>query len=317
MYLGIDVGGTNLKSGIIDEKGKLLYQFTVPTNASKGKIAVLRGISNLITKAVSANPDIKSVGIGIGGVVDNDGIVKIVPTMPDWENIDLAKHLSKTFDFPIFVENDARIAALAEMLVGSCRSEYDFLFLSMGTGISGAIVYDRQIIKGVHGGAGDIGHIFVDMYKAVTKRAIAYQIGNLEQYVGKNHIAEYAEKVVKKSDNTILHDYDKLDPFFLSEAVSKGDKVAAEIFTEIGRILGVGIASALNLLDLSLVVFSGGLAQSHHSLFNAAYESAKARTLPTISENLEFRFSNFARDSGTIGAALFGKMQLENSADDE
>ncbi len=313
MYLGIDVGGTNLKSGITDEKGKLLYQYTTQTQAGKGKIAVLRNIHGLIAKAVAKFPRVKSIGIGIGGVVDNDGIIKIVPTMPDWEYIDLAKLLSKYVDLPIFVENDARIAALAEMMVGSCRKEYDFLYLNMGTGISGAIVYDRQIIKGVHGGAGDIGHLFVDMNKAVTKRAIPYQTGNLEYYVGKNNISDYAEKYIKKNPDTILHKYENLDPYFISEAVTKGDKVAAEIFTEVGRILGVGIASALNLLDLNLVVFGGGLAQSHQSLFNSAYETAKVRCLPSIAENLEFRISNKAKESGIIGAALFGKMMYEST----
>lgn len=313
MYLGIDVGGTNLKSGIIDSKGKLIYQLTVPTNAGKGKIYVLKSIGTLVGKALTNFKGIKSVGIGIGGVVSRKGIVTFAPGMPGWENVDIAKYLNKTYDIPIYVENDACIAALAEMLVGACKRETDFLMVSMGTGISGAIVYDRQIIKGANGGAGDLGHLIIDMKQTVTNQEQVYTTGILEGYVGKNKIAEYAKEQMSKYPNSILNKYEKLDPYFLSDAIMKGDKASGEIFKEIGKILGIGIASALNLLDLSLVVFGGGLAQSHQSLFNAAYETVKKRALPTVAEKLEFRFSKFAKEAGIIGAALLGKIHTEQS----
>jgi glucokinase len=313
MYLGIDVGGTNLKCGIIDEDDNLVYQHTIPTNASKGREAVLRSISNIISRALKNYPDVYTIGIGIGGVVDKRGIVKIAPSMPGWYNVDIAKYLKKTYDLPVFVDNDANIAALAEMNLGCCQNDNDFLYVSLGTGVSAAIVYDRKIIKGVNGGAGDLGHTIIDFNEPVVNPEQPYRTGILEEYVGKNKIAEQAKDVIRKYPNSIMHTYEKLDPYFISQAISKGDKAGTKIFKVAGRTLGIGLASAMNLLDIPLVILGGGLSQSHSIFFKTAFMTIKDRALPTIADKVEFRHSKFIKDTGIIGAALLGRIESERA----
>ncbi len=317
MYLGLDVGGTNTKCGILDEGNNLIYQHTIPTNAAKGRPHVLKSIAGIINRALKYHPDVRAIGIGIGGAVDRDGIVRIAPNLPGWNNVDIAKYLSKSIPLPVFVENDANIAALAEMSLGCCMYESDFLFVSLGSGVSSAIVYDRHILKGVNGGAGELGHIIIDMNATVTNKEQQYKTGILEEYVGKNKIAEQAKEVVEQYPNSVLHTYEKLDPYFISAAVSKGDKAGLKIFKNAGRILGLGLASAMNLLDIPLVILGGGMAQSHQILFQTALNTIKERAMPTIAANAELRFSHFAKETGVIGAALLAKLHLENEETDE
>jgi glucokinase len=313
MYLGIDVGGTNLKCGIIDDGDNLVYQHTIPTNAQKGRDGVLRSISNIIGRALKHYPDVETIGIGIGGVVDRNGIVKIAPNLPGWYNVDVAKYLRKIYDIPVYLDNDANIAALAEMLIGSCKDENDFFYVSLGTGVSAAFVYDRKIIKGVTGGAGDLGHLIMDCNVPIKDQEKPYRTAILEEYIGKNKIAEQAKEVIRKYPNSIMHTYEKLDPYFISMAVTKGDKAGTKIFKVAGRMLGIGLASALNLLDIPLVILGGGLAQSHSIMFKTAYQTIKERALPTVADRLEIRHSHFVKDTGIIGAALYGKYEFEKS----
>jgi len=313
MYLGIDVGGTNLKCGIIDEKNKIVYQHTIPTNAQKGREGVLRSIVSIIGRALKHIPEVETVGIGIGGVVDRNGIVKIAPNLPGWYNVDVAKYVRKTYDLPVYLDNDANIAALAEMLIGVCKNENDFLYVSLGTGVSAAFCYDRKIIKGVSGGAGDLGHLIMDYNVNVKNQEKPYRTAILEEYIGKNKIAEQAKEVIKKYPNSIMHTYEKLDPYFISQAVSKGDKAGTKLFKVAGRMLGIGLASALNILDIPLVVLGGGLAQSHPIMFKTAFHTIKERALPTVADKLEIRYSYFVKDTGIVGAALYGKSEFEKS----
>ncbi len=197
------------------------------------------------------------------------------------------------------------------MTLGCCKNDNDFIYVSLGSGVSAAIVYDRQIIKGVHGGAGDLGHIIIDMNAAVENREQSYKTGILEEYVGKNKIAEQAKEVIKMYPNSIMHTYEKLDPYFISAAVSKGDKAGTKVFKVAGRTLGIGLASAMNLLDIPLVVLGGGMAQSHQILFQTAMNTIKERAMPTIAASAEFRFSHFAKETGVIGAAMMGRIEAE------
>src|SRR3989339_583806 len=157
MYLGIDIGGTNLKSGIVDENGNLIEQLSIPTNAENGPDAVINNIKNIIQEARNNFPDLKSVGIGVPGVVTDEGVVRISPNLPGWVDQPLKKKLTDIISIPIAIDNDANTAAVAELELGAGKGLNNFIYITLGTGVGGAIIINRNIFRGDTGGAGEIG----------------------------------------------------------------------------------------------------------------------------------------------------------------
>lgn len=306
LYLGIDIGASNLKYGIIDANGKIIYQRSQSTNANKGLEYMLVSLKRLIMSMQEKFPRIRAIGVGVPGIVLDDGTVKISPNMPEWVDVPLGKFLTNVFSLPISIDNDANCAAYAEMTLGAGKDFNSFLYVTLGTGVGGAIVYNRMILKGEHNSAGEIGHIIYNPFEALNSKR-PYRTGVLEEYLGKNQISTFAKKFIKDKPDTILHRYEKTDPYFISEAVEKGDEVAIEILRYIGHILGVGLATAMNLLDISVAIIGGGVALAPDHYIESAIETIKERALPHIAESVRILRAQFTKESGFIGSALLAK----------
>ena len=241
------------------------------------------------------------------GLINNEGIIKIAPNLPGWIDINLKEILSKVFPIPITVDNDANTAAFAELMLGAGKNEDNFIYITLGTGIGGSIIINRKIYRGQYGGAGEIGHLIIDANQRLNHEK-PYRTGVLEEYIGRKQITKLGQLIMNKYPNSILHQYMKPDPYFISEAVKKGDEAAIEIFHHIGRYIGIGLASTINLLNISLVIIGGGISQAHPLLFDTALKVIRQRALPYIANLVELRKAAFTKDSGIIGAALMGKM---------
>lgn len=306
LYLGIDIGASNLKYGIIDANCKIIYQRSQSTNASKGLEYMLVSLKRLIMSMQEKFPRIKAIGVGVPGIVLDDGTVKISPNMPEWVDVPLGKFLTNVFSLPITIDNDANCAAYAEMTIGAGKDFNSFIYVTLGTGVGGAIVYKRKILKGEHNAAGELGHIIYNPFEALNSKR-PYRTGVLEEYLGKNQISAFAKKFIKDKPDTILHKYEKTDPYFISEAVEKGDEVAIEILRYIGHILGIGLATAMNLLDISIAIIGGGVALAPDQYIESALETIKERALPHIAESAQILRAQFTKESGFIGSALLAK----------
>lgn len=306
LYLGIDIGASNLKYGIIDASGKIIYQRSQSTNANKGLEYMLVSLKRLIMTMQEKFPRIKAIGVGVPGIVLDDGTVKISPNMPEWVDVPLGKFLTNVFSLPICIENDANCAAYAEMTLGAGKDFNSFIYITLGTGVGGSIVYNRKILKGEHNAAGEFGHMIFNPFEALnTKRP--FRTGVLEEYLGKNQISTFAKKFIKDKPETILHKFEKTDPYFISEAVEKGDEVAIEILRHIGHILGIGLTTAMNLLDISVAIIGGGVALAPDHYIESALETVKERALPHIAESVQILRAQFTKESGFIGSALLAK----------
>ena len=309
MYIGIDLGGTNLKAGVLNEKGEIVHQFAQATRANKGLEYVLNNLKRIIYNMLNKYKDVKTIGIGIPGIIDEEGTVKISPNLPEWVDVPLGKFLNNIFPLPSVIDNDANAAAIAELELGAAQDAQNFLYVTLGTGAGGAIVLNRHLYRGEGLAAGEFGHIIINADAQVNKDA-PYRTGIVEKFVGRNHITAFGREFLKNYPDSLLHKYDRPDPYFISEALSKGDEAAKELFTIIGTKLGIGLASALNLLDIGLVIVGGGISQAHPHLLDTAEKVLKERTLPPISERAQIRKAKFTKDAGIIGAALLGKKLL-------
>lgn len=306
MYMGIDIGGTNLKVGVFDEKFNAVQQFSQSTNAAKGVDYVLNTVKRIISITLNKFKDIEAVGIGIPGIVTDEGVVRISPNLPEFIDVQFGRFFANTFSIPVVVDNDANVAALAELEFGSAKGVKNFIFVTMGTGVGGAIIIDRKIYKGENFGAGEIGFMILDPF-AQKMLKTPYRTGILEEYLGKNQITLYAKKFITKKPKSIMRNFEKTDPYFISDAANKGDDAALEIFTELGSYFGITLASVFNLLDMRLAVVGGGLSAAHESFYISAISTLRERCLPTIAQHVEIKRAKFTKDSGVIGAALLAR----------
>jgi len=305
MFLGIDIGGTNIKAGVLDSNNRLSDIQSLNTEAEKGYYYVLYKITDLI-KTFIDNNNILSIGIGVPGVVTNDGIIKIAPNLPSWNDINLIADIGNYISIPIAIDNDANAAALAEMQLGAGAGFTDFIYITMGTGIGGAIITEHKIFRGTYGSAGEIGHTIIDCANVNSESGT----GTLEGKCGKNAILNYAKQQLMQNPSSLLNQIKDFEVKSISECAEKGDETSLKILQDIGYYLGIGLASAMNLLDMDKVVIGGGISLSHHAMFDSAMSVIRERTLPNISQNAVIRKAHFGNEAGTIGAALLGKRFL-------
>ncbi|MFP4369650.1 MAG: ROK family protein [Bacteroidota bacterium] len=308
MYLGLDIGGTNIKTGVLNTSGELIFRDKTKTKASDGVDSVINLIESIIRQTLDKYPNIETIGIGVPGVVDYSGLVKIAPNLPGWENIALKERLANSFGKPLAIDNDANAAAVAELKLGAGVLHEHFLFITLGTGVGGTIIYNGKIFGGANGNAGEVGHTIIDYKAPAPEGKPGFRAGVLEEFIGRTQIIQMAKGIIKNYPDSLLHEYEeKLDVVDISNAVDKEDRAAIKCFEETANYLGTGLATILNILDLNTIIIGGGISRSNKLLFEKTEEVLKNRALPSITEKIQIKIAKFNNEAGIIGAALIGR----------
>ena len=312
MYAGIDIGGTTIKAGIVDAQGKIHFQTSQPTQAERGKAAVLGAIESLVHSLLDQFPQILAIGVGVPGIVNpQDGCVYHPPNLPGWDIVPLTSILQRLVSIPIVVDNDANAAAIGESELGAARNISDFLYVTLGTGIGGTIVTNNHCFTGVQGGAGELGHIVIDVNAIAEPGKPDFRTGVLEEYIGRQGLLRMAQTIARQYPDSLLHAHSDLDIPHISEAIVQGDKAAQLCFERAGRYLGLGLASILVLIDTYIVIVGGGISQAHPLLLDTAQQTLRTRAFPTIAPKAEIRKAQFGNNAGIIGAAMMAKLRYE------
>lgn len=324
LTIGIDVGGTTVKGGIVDIDGSILATVTRESMASKGPDAVIRQICHTVKELLQhcKREEIIGVGVGAPGTVAADsGVVKYPPNFADWAEVELGGELVKALQLPITVENDANVAALAEARFGAGVGDPDFLFVIWGTGVGGGIILNGDIYRGPHGGAGEIGHTTIDYNGPICGCG---NRGCIEAYIGQRYLSKRARErilplveawkrqpaaappsqVIELLHGNLDGNLDMLNPQILSQAAGLGDTTAREILIEAGELLGVAIASVLNVLDLRMAIVGGGISAVEPFVFEAIERSVRGRVLKGSKEKICVRRAKLGNTAGILGAAL-------------
>ncbi len=305
LFLGIDIGGTTIKAGAVSPALDLIAIKSIPTPVEADNNQFAQSLIAFIGNFISDYPQISSIGAGIPGVVGPDGTVRISPNIKALNNLPLKSIIKSNFDLPIAVDNDANAAAYAELQAGAGRNRDNFIYATLGTGIGGAIIINKQIFRGDNGGAGEIGHTIID-FNSILPKQRSFRNGILETFAGKNAIIALAKSILPQYKSSVLNKTARFDVIDISEAVSKSDAAAIECFRQTGNLIGAGFASAMNLLDITLIVVGGGISNAHPLLFDAIIDAIKDKALPTIAANAEIKIARFGDKAGIIGAALLG-----------
>ncbi len=308
--IGIDVGGTNVKIALVDEKGKIKYSNSVPTRAEMGYEYTVNNIKQAIydlLKETKLEPkNIEGIGFGFPGQVDyKSGIVRLAPNIPGWVDVPIAKLIEDEFHIPTRVDNDVRCAALGELNFGAGKGCENLICITVGTGIGSGLIVNGKLVRGASNAAGEIGHIKLQMNDGPI--CGCGDTGCLEAFASGPSIVAMAEDYIRGGKSTKFREMansNPITPYIVCEAAKAGDPVAKRIFTIIGEYIGIGMASVVNLLNPEKIIVGGGVADAGEILMTPLKETLKKRAMKIAGEAVEVVPAQLGNTAGVIGASL-------------
>lgn len=314
LCVGIDIGGTNLKAGLLTNKGTLLEEYMCQLEEEdKSEDGIVKRCEDVLNKLMSISgfgkDSIVGVGIGVAGVIDDkNGIITKSPNFPLWNDFAFAKRLSDLTGFLVTMENDVNAVARGEQWCGAVKGEDSFLAMAIGTGLGGAICLGGSIWRGVSGMAGEIGHICIDPDGKSCNcgshgclETVASATG-LIRMVKDDNFKELLDKV--ESDSAI--------PYQLALMAEEGHKKAQAYWDVFGKTIGLALGGLLNTLNIKLILLGGGLAKSFPLFYPAMEAELQIRAYPAVWKGVEFRTSVLWEKAGIYGAAANLLTELAN-----
>ena len=308
--IGIDIGGTNIPSSLINSDGKILKTVNKKTPSASKPEVLIESISDSINeikehlKKEFPTSKISGIGLGVPGALDIEkGEIITSPNLKNWKNVPIVKMLSKISKMPVCMDNDANLAAIGEHWIGAGLGFSNIVMLTLGTGVGGGIIINNNIYRGSHGTAGEIGHITI-----VEKGEICAcgNYGCLEAYASANGTVKRALKELgKTSIKSSLKDLKKeeLSAQTIYLHAKNGDRFSKKILIDSGRYLGIGIATLANIFDPDAIIIGGGFSKAEEFLIPAAIMEANKRSFKTIMDKLVIKRAKLGNNAGMIGAA--------------
>lgn len=308
-YLGIDLGGTNVQSGVVDDAGRPLSSCSRPTNAGDGPDAGLRTLADAGHDAVRASglswSDIRAVGLGSPGTMDlESGYLLEPPNLVGWENLPIRDRLADLLEKPTVLQNDANAAAYGEFWVGAGRGTRSLVMFTLGTGIGGGIIDHGRIIEGRHSHGAELGHLVIQMENARQCSCGAY--GHLEGYASATALVARAMEALAAGEISTLRDVLKTGAITakaINDAAQSGDHLARRLMRETARYLAVGAVCMMHTIDPDIVLFGGGMIAAGEAFLDAIRSDVQGMAFPTPAAKTRIAYAELGGDAGFIGAA--------------
>jgi glucokinase len=308
LAIGIDIGGTSTKFGIVDRNANILFSSEISSrNHSEVEDFIDELHSNLYTMIESAGGPGRIKGIGVGAPNGNfyTGTVEYAPNLP-WKGIiPFAKLMEDKFKLPVTLTNDANAAAIGEMMYGAAKGMKDFIMITLGTGVGSGIVANGKLIYGHDGFAGELGHTIIipngRLHEGTGKH------GSLESYASATGVRLTAiEMLAKTNEESLLHKIptEEIDSKKVYEAAIAGDKLAKEIFDFTGQILGLSLANFVMFSSPEAIILFGGLTKSGDLILKPTRENMEANLIQVFQNKVKILVSHLKEaDAAILGAS--------------
>ncbi|MEI7475232.1 MAG: ROK family protein [bacterium] len=308
--IGVDLGGTNVKIAIVDEKGHIAYSSSEPTRAEMGYKYTIQNIINLIKTSLKetdiSKDAIGGIGVGCPGQIDSEnGIVRLLPNIPGWVNVPLTDIMEEEFGIKTCVDNDVRCATLGEMAFGAGKGLKNIICITVGTGIGSGIVVNGKLARGASGTAGEIGHMMLQDHMGPI--CGCGNTGCLEALASGPTIVQMANEYLMSGKSTKFRELavnTPISPRIVAEAAEMGDQVAKRIFEINGYWIGIGMANLVNILNPEAIIVGGGVAQAGDLLLEPIRKVIKERALSIPGEAVKVVAAELGESAGIIGASL-------------
>lgn len=308
--LGIDLGGTNIKTALVDSGGSIVRQESRPTgdDTSPGAVmgAMTAAAEAVIVEAGVPRDQVRTAGVGAPGPMNwQTGLVYSPPNLQGWKDVPLADEMGARLGMPVFVDNDANVACYGEFWSGAGKGCDTMVLMTLGTGVGGGIVVFGKLLRGIDGTAAEIGHLQV--MRDGRQHPFGFT-GNLEAYASVTGLVRTAREAIESGRASILTercggDLDRMTGAMISEAIGEGDGVAEWAMRETGTWLGLASASLINLLNPEKILFGGGMIAAGDLLFDTIRETARRQTFEVPYRRCVIEPAALGGDAGVIGAA--------------
>lgn len=294
MYIGIDIGGTNIK-GVLLSSNKVIDRIKIPTKSKSNRKVIIAQIFNCIEKLLKNRRKIKKIGIGVAGPVDfkNQKVLN-PPNVTGLKNLYLGKIVQKKFKIKTIIDNDVHCLVLGEAILGVGRGKKIVIGLGLGTGVGGGIIFDGKIYHGINGIAGEMGHMII-LYGG--RQCGCKNRGCLESYINEKGIRKNAKEVFGR----------EIDSITLYKMAKQGNRKAIKTWGITGQYLGIGLANMVNIFNPDIIVIGGGISGVGEFLLGPARKEMKKNFLSLLTKNSKVVKARLGEDAGAIGAALLIK----------
>ena len=294
--VGVDVGGTNIKLGVVGPSGKVIVRnsfATKPFASSRIKLiaALAHEIEASIITAGLSKQQIAGVGIGLPGLVDYEkGIVRFLPNIPGWRSVTLKSILQKRIHLPVYVDNDVKVITLAESKFGAGRGVRDLVCLTLGTGVGAGLILNGELYRGEDNAAGELGHMPLNEH---GPKCNCGGSGCFETYVGNRALVALACGMMGKPGVSIEN---------MFSLAQKKNKKALLFWKTAGEHIGNGLVGIVNLLNPRLIIIGGGISNNEKFLFKTITETIRRRAMSLQGSAFKIKRAQFKDDAGIIGA---------------
>lgn len=319
VFVGCDLGGTNIKVGLVDiSEGKVLISRSIPTNSREGHDRVMERMGDLILSLISSGEvsrnSIEGVGISAPGRLNLEKGTTVFMTNLDgkWPNVPLASTIQNYVNLPVSLLNDVRAITLGEYTYGAGRDVDDMVCYAIGTGIGGGIVIGGQLVLGIEGTAGELGHQTIDIN---GPRCGCGNYGCVEAFAAGPAIANMGVRAVMHGETTSIatlaeNDLNKITCKLIAQAANSGDAIAQEIWQNAGHYIGTAIANSIVSFSPKRVVISGGVSAAGELLLAPIRETIKKRVRLVPLDDIKVVAGELGNDAGVLGMAKWASLQL-------
>lgn len=312
-YIGVDLGGTSVKVGLVTENYEIIERAVAPTGLERSTEEILKGMAMLCKEVMAkrnlTEKEIHSIGIGCPGLASPvEGIIKKASNL-NFDNVNVRKEIQKYIDVPVYVENDANAAALGEVICGAAKGAKDVVVVTLGTGVGGGIIIDGKVYGGAFSGAGEIGHHVMQIggIKCGCGRKGCY-----EQYASATALIRQAKEAASLHLDTQMialaknHSIEEINAKVVFDAAQAGDAVAVSVLDTYFKYVAHGVANLINILQPQMIVLGGGMSAQKEKLTGPVIHYVEQEIYGGLKLETEIKAAELGNDAGIIGAAFVG-----------
>lgn len=316
LFLGIDVGGTNIKAGVVSGDGVVLKKASVATEPTQGPehgVGQMARAARLALQQADISADqVEAIGLATPGTMDiPSGMLLDPPNLPGWQNFPVRRKVQERIGRPTVLENDANAAAYGEYWAGSASDAQSLVFFTLGTGLGGGIIVDDTIVQGEHSHGSELGHTIIEMDNGRLCKTGQY--GTLEAYCSATALIQRFREAMdagrQSSVTDRMDDVTPLSPLLMAEEAEKGDELSIELILEMARCLGTATTSIVHVIDPKIVLLGGAMTFGRHEtqigrmFLERVREEFRHRAFPVLAERITIDYATLGGNAGFIGAA--------------
>ena len=313
VYIGVDLGGTGIKAGVVSESGEILAKGSSPTGEGRSYREVIADIASLCKRVAQEASvplsGVAAIGVGVPGIFDaRTGMIPFCTNL-GWHDVPFVDEMHRHIDLPVIVANDATVAGFAESIAGVSAGTASSVFITLGTGVGGGVVINGKPFSGAHGVGSEIGHMILQMD---GEMCTCGNRGCFERYASATAIIREARKAAASHPESLMlarcnGDVANMTAKIAIDCAKEGDPTAQEVFSWYVKGLAHGIVSIINMFDPEVIVLGGGVSLAGEFLLDAVREAVKPLVFYKTMPYARIELARLSADAGIIGAALLGR----------